>query len=158
MPFIENIAASDVPRGLHKDPGPNSMLISITDPGGRKPDAKHVFKERHNFEFLDVEKDTEVDDEEMRCSPAQAAELAALLTRALAEGMNVIVHCYAGICRSGAVAEVGCIMGFDDTHTYRQPNLLVKHGMMRALGLYYDEDETTSDEYSWTHAKIGWER
>jgi predicted protein tyrosine phosphatase len=158
MPFIQNIAASDVPRALHEDPGPNSMLISITDPGGWKPDAKHVFKERHNFEFLDVEKDTEVDDEEMRCSKEQGAQLAALLQRAFAEGMNVIVHCYAGICRSGAVAEVGVILGFEDTHTYRQPNLLVKHSMLRAMDMYYDEDEVTSDEYSWKHAKIGWER
>lgn len=158
MPFIQNIAAADVPRAMHEDPGPNSMLISITDPGGWKPDAKHVFKERHNFEFLDIEKDTPCDDEEMRCSPAQAAELAALLTRAFNEDMNVIVHCYAGICRSGAVCEVGTIIGFDDTHTYRQPNLLVKHGMMRALGMYYDADETTSDEFSWKHSKLGWER
>ena len=158
MPFIQNIAASDVPRGLHNDPGPNSMLIQISDPGGWKPDPKHVFRERHFFEFLDVEKDTEVDDEAMRCSPAQAAELSTLLQRALAEDMNVIVHCYAGICRSGAVAEVGTILGFTDTHTYRQPNLLVKHGMMRALGMYYDEDETVSDEFSWRHAKFGWER
>ena len=158
MPFIQNISAADVPRALHRDPGPNSMLISIADPASWRPESKHVFKERHDFEFLDVERDTECDDEEMRCSPAQGAELAALLTRALAENMNVIVHCYAGICRSGAVCEVGVIMGFDDTHTYRQPNLLVKHTMLRSLGLYYDEDEVTSDEYSWRHAKFGWER
>jgi predicted protein tyrosine phosphatase len=158
MPFIQNIAKSDVPRGLHQNPGPNSMLIQITDPAGYAPDPKHVFKERHHFEFLDVERDTEVDDEEMRCSPEQGAQLAALLQRALAEDMNVIVHCYAGICRSGAVAEVGVILGFEDTHTYRQPNLLVKHSMLRAMGMYYDENETTSDEYSWRHSQIGWER
>jgi hypothetical protein len=55
--------------------------------------------------------------------------------------MNVVVHCYAGICRSGAVCEVGVMMGFQDTGRFRSPNLLVKHGMMRALGWTYDTDE-----------------
>ena len=158
MPWIQNIAATDVPRGLHQEPGPNSMLISITDPGGWKPESKHVFSERHNFEFLDIEKDTPCDDEEMRCSQEQASRLAALLKKAFAEDKNVVVHCFAGVCRSGAVAEVGVMLGFEDTHTYRQPNLLVKHGMLRYLRMYYDENETTSDEYSWKHSKLGWER
>jgi predicted protein tyrosine phosphatase len=158
MPFIENIAASDVPRGLHRDPGPNSMLIQITDPGGWKPDPKHVFKERHFFEFLDVEKDTEVDDEEMRCSQEQASQLAALLKKALAEDMNVIVHCYAGVARSGAVAEVGVMIGFDDTYTYRAPNLHVKHRMLHYLGMQYDPDEVLDEEFCWKHTKLGWER
>jgi len=55
--------------------------------------------------------------------------------------MNVVVHCFAGICRSGAVCEVGVMMGFEDTGRFRSPNLLVKHRMMRALGWTYDEDE-----------------
>lgn len=158
MPFIQNIAKSDVPRGLHNDPGSNSMLIQITDPAGYIPDPKHVFKERHHFEFLDVERDTEVDDEEMRCSQEQANQLAALLQRALAEDMNVIVHCYAGVARSGAVAEVGVLMGFADTYAYRAPNLHVKHGMMRALGMQYDPDEVLDEAYCWRHSQIGWER
>ena len=32
-------------------------------------------------------------------------------------------------------------MGFRDTEAFRAPNLLVKHRMMKALGLYYDENE-----------------
>ena len=55
--------------------------------------------------------------------------------------MNVVVHCYAGICRSGAVCEVGVMMGFNDTERFRSPNLLVKHRMMKALGWTYDENE-----------------
>ena len=55
--------------------------------------------------------------------------------------MNVVVHCFAGICRSGAVCEVGVAMGFDDTERFRAPNLLVKHRMMKALGWTYDADE-----------------
>lgn len=141
MPWIENVAAVDVPKGFHHDAGPNSMLISITDPAGWKPEAKHNFKERHNFEFLDIEKDDFALDEEMRCSEEQAAELVRLLQHALENKMNVVVHCTAGICRSGAVTEVGVMMGFNDTERFRSPNLLVKHRMMKALGWTYDENE-----------------
>jgi hypothetical protein len=56
----------------------------------------------------------------------------------------VIVHCVAGVCRSGAVCEVGVIMGFDDTEVFRSPNLLVKHKMMKVLGWLYDEQELHS--------------
>jgi rhodanese-related sulfurtransferase len=141
MPWIENVAAVDIPKGFHHDAGPNSMLISITDPAGWKPVAFHNFKERHNFEFLDVEERDEVLEEEMRCSHEQAAELVRLLEHALANRMNVVVHCTAGVCRSGAVAEVGVMMGFDDVENFRSPNLLVKHRMMKALGCNYDANE-----------------
>jgi hypothetical protein len=141
MPWIENVAASDIPIGFHHDCGPNAMLISITDPAGWKPEAKHQFKERHNFEFLDIELNDFALDEAMRCSQEQANELVRLLQHALENRMNVVVHCTAGICRSGAVCEVGVMMGFDDTEVFRSPNLLVKHKMMRQLGMTYDEDE-----------------
>lgn len=141
MPWIENVAAIDIPKGFHHAAGPNSMLISISDPAGWKPVAFHDFKERHNFEFLDVEKDDFVLEEEMRCSEEQAAELARLLQHALENRMNVVVHCTAGICRSGAVTEIGVMMGFEDVGRWRSPNLLVKHRMMKALGWAYDENE-----------------
>lgn len=145
MSFIQNCAASDISSGLwYTNPGENSMLISIVDPGSWRPDAKHVFKERHNFEFLDIEANDEVFDEECRVSKHQAEQIVKLLQHALAEKMNVIVHCYAGICRSGAVCEVGVMMGFEDTKTYRQPNLLVKHLMMQSLGWTYDAKEQTT--------------
>ena len=141
MPWIENVAAADIPTGFHHAAGSNAMLISIADPGGWRPEARHEFKERHNFEFLDIEKDDFVLDEAMRCSEAQAAELVGLLQHALANRMNVVVHCTAGVCRSGAVTEVGVMLGFDDTERFRSPNLLVKHRMMKALGWTYDENE-----------------
>ena len=141
MPWIENVAATDITKSFHHDAGPNSMLISICDPAGWRPEAKHQFKERHDFEFLDVEERDEVLEESMRCSHAQAAELVRLLEHALANRMNVVVHCTAGVCRSGAVAEVGVMMGFDDVGNFRSPNLLVKHRMMKALGWTYDANE-----------------
>lgn len=139
--WIQNCAASDIPQGFHVAVGDNSMLIQIMDPATFFPTPKHKFKEVHQFEFLDVEEKDHVDDEAMRCSHEQAAELVGLLQHALDNHMDVIVHCHAGICRSGAVCEVGVMMGFQDTERFRSPNLLVKHRMMKVLGLTYDENE-----------------
>ena len=137
MPWIENVAAADIPTGFHHDCGPNSMLISITDPAGWRPKAKHDFKERHDFEFLDAE-DADGFPDETKISDAQAEQIAALLKHALENRMNVVVHCMAGICRSGAVTEVGVMMGFNDCEKYRQPNLRVKHKLMKQLGWTYN--------------------
>lgn len=142
MPWIQNIAASDVPTGFHVAVGDNSMLIQIMDTGTTWwPTPKHNFKEVHRFEFLDIEKNDECIDPAMKCSQEQANELVRLLQHALENRMDVIVHCFAGICRSGAVCEVGVMLGFNDTERFRSPNLLVKHQMMRALGWTYDPDE-----------------
>ena len=141
MPWIQNIALSDVRKGFHFDAGINSMLIQIVDPPGDFPTPFHQFKEVHQFQFLDIEEKDFALDEAMRCSHEQAAELVKLLQHALENRMNVVVHCVAGVCRSGAVCEVGVMMGFNDTEVFRSPNLLVKHRMMKSLGWTYDENE-----------------
>ena len=147
MPWIENVAATDISTRFHHDAGDNSMLIQIMDTGTSWwPNPVHNFKETHRFEFLDVERDDVVADEEMKISDIQAAELVRLLKHALANRMNVVVHCFAGICRSGAVCEIGVMMGFDDTERFRQPNLLVKHKMMKELGWTYDENEKSDPD------------
>lgn len=140
-PWIQNTGISEIKKGFHMDPGINAMLIQICDPPGDFPTPKYQFREVHQFQFLDVEKDDFVLDEEMRCSQEQANELVRLLQHAMDKRMNVIVHCHAGVCRSGAVCEVGVMMGFRDTEVFRSPNLLVKHRMMKALGWAYDENE-----------------
>ena len=140
-PWIQNVSLSDVKKGHHIDAGINSMLIQIVDPGMEFPVPAYNFKEIHQFEFLDVEETDQVLEEEMRCSQEQADKLVALLQRAFENRMNVVVHCVAGVCRSGAVCEVGVMMGFRDTEVFRSPNLLVKHKMMKCLGWTYDENE-----------------
>ena len=141
MPWIQNVSMSDIKKGFHINPGENAMLIQITDPPGDFPEPKYKFKEVHQFQFLDIEENDFALDEAMRCSHEQAAELVQLLQHAMANRMNVIVHCHAGVCRSGAVCEIGVMMGFDDTEVFRSPNLLVKHRMMKHLGWTYDKDE-----------------
>ena len=135
--WIENVAASDVSTGFHYDCGPNAMLISITDPAGWKPLPKHNFREVHEFEFLDAEDEDGFPDE-CKISDEQAEQLVILLNRAKENAMNVVVHCHAGICRSGAVVEVATMMGFTATDRYRQPNLRVKSKMMKVLGHTYE--------------------
>ena len=157
MPWIENVAAADVPMRFHHDAGPNSMLIQIMDPAPTWwPTPAHEFKEVYRFEFMDVERDDKWPDE-AKITSTQAEEIVRLLKHALENRMNVVVHCMAGLCRSGAVAEVGVMMGFEDTERFRSPNLLVKHSLMKALGWTYDENEKPNVE-SWRTMKLGWEQ
>ena len=136
-PWIQNVSLSDVQKGFHFEPGFNSMLIQIVDPAMEFPTPIHQFREVHQFEFLDLERDDPWG-EEFKITQDQANELVRLLQHALSKGMNVVVHCVAGVCRSGAVCEVGVMMGFRDPEVYRCPNLLVKERMMRSLGWTYD--------------------
>jgi predicted protein tyrosine phosphatase len=138
--WIENVAATDVSQGFHHDAGPNSMLIQIADPAGWFPVPKYQFKEIYQFEFLDAE-DADDFPEEAKCTDEQAVEIVRLLQHALDNHMNVVVHCTAGICRSGAVCELGVMLGFNDCERFRSPNLRVKHRMMKALGWTYDPME-----------------
>jgi predicted protein tyrosine phosphatase len=141
MPWIQNVALSAVKKGHHIRVGQNSMLIQIVDLAMEYPVPAYEFGEVHQFQFMDIEQSDECIDENCKISDEQASELVDLLQHALDKRMDVVVHCVAGICRSGAVAEVGVMMGFDDAEAFRSPNLLVKHKMMRKLGWTYDADE-----------------
>lgn len=140
--WIQNVALADIPKRHHIDAGENSMLIQIVDPCMEFPIPKHQFKEIHQFEFLDIEEEND-----FAITDKQAAQLVALLQRAFENRMNVVVHCHAGICRSGAVAEVGVMMGFQDAEAFRAPNLRVKHKMMQQLGWTYDSDEQPTNNW-----------
>jgi hypothetical protein len=138
--WIQNVSMSDIRQGFHINPGVNSMLIQIVDPAYEFPVPKYQFREVHQFEFLDAEQGDNFPDE-CKCTDEQAQELVRLLQHAQEQRMNVIVHCHAGVCRSGAVAELGVMLGFKDAESFRSPNLLVKHKMMKVLGWTYDKDE-----------------
>lgn len=139
MPWIENVSMKKAAEAIHHECGPNSMLIRIHDPAFmplqlKRPDR---FKEVHLFEFLDLE---DRDDDMGEFAPTQehATQLVQLLQHAFANRMNVVVHCHAGLCRSGAVAEIGIMMGFDEVHATRIPNTLLKGMMMKELGWSYE--------------------
>lgn len=138
MPWIENCAADDIPRAYHHDAGPNSMLIQITDPASWRPTPLYQFKEIHHFEFLDIEDDDHADDTEMFIQEWQAKKLVQLLKHALENRMNVVVHCFAGVSRSAAIAQIGINMGFNEVEKFRSPNTRVMRLMMAELGLPYE--------------------
>ena len=135
-PWIENISLDAVKKGHHNDAGANSMLIQIVDPGVEFPTPKYSFKEVRQFFFLDVD-DSDHDKFyfEAAITNADAKGIAEALQHAWKNHMNVIVHCHMGVSRSGAVAEVGTMIGFEDTEKFRAPNLLVKRKLMYYLGL-----------------------
>lgn len=138
--WIENVSWDDVKNGWHSDMGENALLIQIADPATFFPMPKKEFKVIVQYEFLDAEDNDNFPDE-AKISDADAASIVEWLKYALDNSMNVLVHCHAGICRSGAVVEVASMMGFTPTDRYRQPNLRVKHKMMKYLGWTYDENE-----------------
>lgn len=136
MPIIQNVSLHAVVKGDHYKSN-NAVLIQIVDPDMDFPTPASQFEEVYQFKFLDVEK---TDLEYGRITYDQAKELVAILQKALDANQDVIVHCVMGVCRSGAVAEIGTMMGFSETNVYRQSNLLVKSLMMKALGWSYEND------------------
>lgn len=151
--WIENVSKQDVKLGFHMDAGKNSMLIRIQDPATEFGKIAHadMFKEVHEFEFLDAEDEDGFEDC-VKVSDEQAAELVRLLQHALDNSMNVVVHCHAGICRSGAVVEIATMMGFTATERLRIPNMRVKHKMMKVLGWTYDADEKSEAVNGMVHS------
>jgi len=147
--WIQNVSLEEIKKGHHIDAGPNSVLIQILDPDMEFPEPFHKFGSVHQFQFLDIEEDgivhtgagKTIDLSELAITDDQAKSLSLILTQAFLNRSNVVVHCHAGVCRSGAVVEVGIKMGFNDTEAFRSPNLLVKHKMMDFLGFEYDKNE-----------------
>jgi predicted protein tyrosine phosphatase len=140
-PYIQNISRQALATGQHLRTGDNTVLIQIADciQGFPAPTPNNSFVEIHQFNFMDSEENDSMFPPEAKIAPEQAKEIVGILRNALANNQNVIVHCNAGLCRSGAVAEVGVMMGFTDTFATRIPNLMVKKYLMRELGWLYED-------------------
>jgi protein tyrosine phosphatase len=88
-----------------------------------------------------VERDSEL--VELGITRKDAADIVNILAKAYSNNQNVLVHCNAGLCRSGAVTEIGTVMGFTDLKKPRIPNSMVKYFLLLELGLTYEDDEET---------------
>lgn len=135
--FIQNVSMDAIKSGNHVYSGEHSMLIQIVDPTYEFPTPFNHFEEIHRFEFLDVEYEGS-NLGEFAITDFQAEKIIRLLKKAFADKMSVVVHCHAGVCRSGAVVEAGIQIGFEDTGKHRSPNILVKKKLFKVLGLAYD--------------------
>jgi predicted protein tyrosine phosphatase len=134
--FIQNVSLDAVKDGDHKDPTTNSMLISIVDPDKYAPETPYKFREVHRFKFLDV--DPRVSDRRFRedwmVSDEDGVGIVAALQRASDQNMNVIVHCHAGLYRSGAVVQFALDhMRFKSTSALRRCNGYVYEKMKNVL-------------------------
>lgn len=134
MPFITNVSMSKVVSGsLPQWTNSDTVLIQIQD-----VDTEKFANVRRRSRFVSVYgfrfDDTDVGDNVINDSQAHA--IGTILKDAFGKGLNVIVHCHAGLCRSGAVTEVGVMYGFEDIHKNpRIPNTTVKTKLRKVLGL-----------------------
>lgn len=127
MPTITNISAFDVSQIIPKE---NTVLVRIGDyifP--YFPPIHGGFHSVHTFCFDDT-----LTDGAVSISEQHAKDIAGILKDCLTNNRDILVHCFAGICRSGAVVECGVVLGFEDGGAHRQPNILVKNKIFKALG------------------------
>lgn len=132
--FIENVSRRDIVCGFHMQPNEKTVLIQITET--TFPTPKYKFNEVHQFFFDDVENESESN----AITDDQAKAIALVLQDCVRNGKDVIVHCQAGLCRSGAVAEVGIILGMNPPDRNRIPNTLVKQKLLKALNMQVDAE------------------
>lgn len=129
MPFIENCSRSDIKNGLHSKINTNTILIQISDIDAIEPKPLMYFREIYNFRFEDTEKDTPgfITDE-------QAYEICSVLRNAMSDNRDIIVHCHAGLCRSGAVVEAALHIGFNPVESrIRYPNSDITVKLLKTL-------------------------
>jgi len=136
-PFIVNASEFDVYTGQANVPvnGLDTIMIRIRHKGGSFHEIHSSIKvlREYRFTFDDV------DEGDPNCiEEKQASDLCDILEGALEKNLNVIVHCGAGISRSGAVVEFGTMLGFEDTGKTRIPNAAVKSALMRKKGWAYE--------------------
>lgn len=122
------------------------LLISISDKEG---DLNFKPKENikvHQFYFADIEKEVSVPGITLM-NYRQAEEIKEAVLRGVKENItNIIVHCYAGIWRSGAV---GCViakfLNGDDIYLWKQggisPNKWVYKLMCSAFDIKYSYED-----------------
>jgi predicted protein tyrosine phosphatase len=140
-PFIQNVSRRDIELGYHAaSSDEHTVLIQISDTSRDQPIPASKYTYAYEFFFDDIETETDIHGE-VGITDEDAAKIADILKTAWDNDYDVIVHCHAGLCRSGAVAQAGEAIGFANGGRDQVPNLRVKHKVMAALGLSYDEGE-----------------
>jgi predicted protein tyrosine phosphatase len=132
MSLIVNANRQEIANGstLGLDPD-RTIVIQIVDPGSYFPQAT-AFVSRIQVQFDDTEEDV---DSAIR--PWQAELILSTLKAAKAHDLDVVVHCHAGLCRSGAVVEFALRHLDFQLHQNRErhPNQLVLRRLEAAHGI-----------------------
>lgn len=125
MPKIHHVAAIDV---LNNPPPEHIVVISIRDPGTRFASLyDEIDRKLVNHTVIPIYAFDLIDEIAGCLTETDAAKIAKVLIEQSELGNDVVVHCTAGICRSGAVAEAGMMLGlFEKQRSNRQPNILFK--------------------------------
>lgn len=145
MPWIGNYSFANIYKGLHHLEPKRTALIRIAD-------VAHIFENRdvhHINDFVAVQEFNFQDNEDVdygAMTEEQAILMANFLRGCLAQNINVVVHCHAGLCRSGAVTDAGVAFGFQDAETFRTPNLHVKKLLFKHLGLINSWDQEAEEK------------
>ncbi len=143
MPWVSNIGEGAAEKWAGSS---ETVVVSITEPG-RKANLQKGFAAILRLGFQDYDPG---DAEEPRKVPPTATlfdrRMAAQLARFLRKhrGKNILIHCAAGISRSGGIIEavLEAFPEYEDRGWQRFPNIHVKVLCKRALGLVplgYDE-------------------
>lgn len=139
-PWIQHVSLARAVYGSHHLIENNTVLIQIVDKWNTFPEPyyKDLFKEIHQFDFQDTNNEGH-----NGISDEQAKDIARILKDCYDTKCNIVVHCHAGVCRSGAVAEVAEIMGFGviNSPSERIPNTLVKTKLLKELGFTHSFNE-----------------
>lgn len=146
MPYVTNLSMSDVVQGRFPDwANQNTVLIQIQDvdhaPTARFANVKKRsrFVSVYQFRFDDVDNYTvkyytPITDD-------QAEDLARIIKHAKENNLNIVVHCHAGLCRSGAIKTLCVRYGFEDIDNKDAfPNALVMKKVGNLLGINKTED------------------
>lgn len=137
MPWVANRGEGWVEQWT---PDPGTVCVSITEPigpGKRRERARlpKGFVDVLRMEFQDYDSLRLHPKDAQLFTPTQAAQIARFVRKH--RGLNILVHCAAGISRSGAIVEalLQAFPEYEDKGWPRHPNGHVKSLMKRALGL-----------------------
>lgn len=129
MPKIENCSRADIKNGTHGKVTPNTILIQISDVGYEQPKPLMYFRRSFPFWFDDVN-----ENETNFLNDTSSIVIAKLLRSAYKNDYDIIVHCHAGLCRSGAVVEAALHIGFNPVVSrYRYPNSDITVKLLKTL-------------------------
>lgn len=134
---IGNYSISQIKNGEHFNISDRPcVLIQILDNDEMEVIPFHFskFKESYRFNFLDTNEESIYS-----ITNSQAKDISEILINSKKLNYDIIVHCHAGICRSGAITESAKLIGYEVAHDSNKgiPNSLVYNKIRVALGFKY---------------------